>query len=67
MNVHQAIEEWPNLSFGRKKEILVKIVDCYLQAEEDEDVVAQEEIRLFLKNAQLNEQDDYFGTEGLRA
>ena len=67
MNVHTAIEEWPNLSFSRKREILMKIIECYLQAAEDNDHSAQEEISIFLDNAQLLEQDDYFGTEGLRA
>lgn len=65
MNVNTAIEEWPHLSFGRKKEILTKIIDCYLQVEAESEE-AREEINIILDNAQYLEQDDFFGTEGLR-
>nr|CAI3971086.1 hypothetical protein ORM20_00032 [Ochrobactrum phage ORM_20] len=66
MTVHDAIREWPNLKFSRKKEILEKIIDCYLQAE-DANEDAESEILSIIRSAALLEQDDFFGTEGLQA
>ena len=67
MNIHEFNREFYNLSSLRKKEFMHKLVDTLLDNAEEEtidDAVSLIVLGDFLDACELEEEHDYFGTEG---
>lgn len=60
MTLSELFEDWEDVSYRKKISILRTVVD-YLDKNEDDEFVFN-----MLQESPNVEQDDYFGTEGLR-
>lgn len=60
MTINELYEDWEDISYSKKIKVLRAIVD-YLEKNEDDYMIHQ-----MMQGPWDAEDDDYFGTEGLR-